>query len=103
MKIIKKNNLKLFLGVAVLILFMIIFFLFRGPANLEKSNMHHWQSASLQRRAGAINILTGGDAENSELMLQCMDKIASLPNSSKMTVRDSAALCYTGIKLKQNI
>lgn len=102
MELIKKN-LKLFVGIAVLILVAVIFFIIQGSTDLERSNMRTWRSASVERRVAAIKILTGGDISEQELMLQCMDKVASLPNSSEMMVRDSASLCYAGIKLKQNI
>lgn len=32
-----------------------------------------------------------------------LDKIAALPDSGEMAVRDAASLCHTGIQLKENI
>lgn len=100
---INKKYLKLLLGTAVLLLFGFIFFFLQKSSDLENAKMDRWTSASVERRNASIKILTDDDDVNKELMLQCMNKIASLPNSSEMSVRDSAALCYTGIKLKQNI
>jgi len=98
-----KHHLKLFIGIAVLILFIFMFFFFQKSSDLESNSMSRWASVSIERRTAAIKILTGGDADNEELMLQCMNKVASLPDSKEMSIRDCATLCYTGIKLKQNI
>jgi hypothetical protein len=48
-----------------------------------------------------MEILTGS-SENLTLMAGCVDRIAALPDSGKMKVRDAAALCATGIALSGN-
>lgn len=100
---INKKYLKLFIGIAVLILFMFIFFFSQKSGDLENSNMGRWESVSVDRRTAAVKILTGGDTDNEKLVLDCMNKVAVLPNASEMSVRDCATLCYTGIKLKENM
>lgn len=97
-----KKHLKMVLGIAVLILFGVVFFFTQRATDLENGNMKNWISASTDRRETAIRILAGTD-EHNELMIQCIDKIASLPDSSEMAIRDAASLCYTGIQLKENI
>ncbi|HNY25283.1 MAG TPA: hypothetical protein PKJ33_01915 [Alphaproteobacteria bacterium] len=97
-----KKHFKLVIGISALILFAVIFFFYHKASNLENNSMRNWATASEERRAAAVKILTGTD-ENTELMVQCMDKVANLPNSADMSVRDATSLCFMGVKLKNNI
>lgn len=97
-----KKHLKLFIGIAALILFAVVFFFYHKASNLENNSMRNWATASEERRGAAVRILTGTD-ENTKLMVRCMDKVSTLPNSADMSVRDAASLCFMGIQLKDNI
>ncbi|MBN1324692.1 MAG: hypothetical protein JW974_00515 [Alphaproteobacteria bacterium] len=97
-----KKHLKLFIGISALILVAVGFFFYQKSSDLENDNMRHWATASLERRAAAVKILTGND-ENTDLMVQCLDKVSTLPNSADMSVRDATSLCFMGIQLKDNI
>lgn len=97
-----KKHLKLVIGIAVLILVSVGFFFYHKSSNLENDSMRHWTSASVERRSAAVKILTGTE-DNNGLMVKCLDKVSSLPNSADMTVRDAASLCFMGIQLKDNI
>lgn len=96
-----KKYLKFFIGVAVLILAIVVFFLAMRSSDLENGNLKQWRSADLARRTAAAQILSASD-ENLDLLVQCVDKIASLPDSGDMAIRDAMALCYTGIQVNQN-
>lgn len=96
-----KNYLKFFIGIAVLIMAIVIFFIAQGVNDLESANLKKWRSADVERRIATVQILIASD-EHSELLVQCVDKIASLPDSGEMAVKDAVSLCYTGIKLKEN-
>lgn len=100
MKFLKKY-LKFFIGVAVLVLAIVVFFFAMQSGDLENANLKKWRSADLSRRTTAAQILSASD-QNLELLVQCVDKIASLPDSGEMAVRDAVALCYTGIQVNQN-
>ncbi len=100
MKFLKKY-LRFFIGVAVLILAIVIFFFAMQSSDLENGNLKKWRSADLSRRTAAAQILSASD-ENLDLLVQCVDKIATLPESGEMAVRDAVALCYTGIQVNQN-
>lgn len=97
-----KKYLKIFIGIAVIILCGCIFFFVQRASDLENGNMRNWGAASVEQRAAAVKILIGGE-EHTDLMVACMDKIASLPDSGEMMVRDAASLCYTGIQLRENL
>ncbi len=96
-----KLILKLFIGVAALLLVMVVFSCTLRKGNLETDNLKAWRGASLDRRAAAVRMLTATD-DDTELMVACVDKIATLPDSGEMAVRDAVSLCYTGAQIKQN-
>lgn len=97
-----KKYLKFIIGVCVLILVIVLFFMAQRSNDLESGYIKDWRAASLERRTAAVKILVASD-NNSELLVQCVDKIATLPESGEMAIRDAVSLCYTGIQLKENI
>ncbi|MDR0726551.1 MAG: hypothetical protein LBF37_00640 [Rickettsiales bacterium] len=102
MTAVVKKYIKLMIGVAAIIVFAVVFFFINKSADLETGNLKHWKTASIERRGAAVKILTGTD-EHTDLMVQCLDKIASLPESADMPIKDAASLCFMGIQLKDNI
>ena len=96
-----KLILKLFIGVTALLLVMVMFSCALRKGNLETDNLKSWRSASFDRRSAAVRMLTASD-DDTELMVACVDKIATLPDSGEMAVRDAVSLCYTGAQIKQN-
>ena len=101
MKRIKK--LLLFVvGICVLLMAIFVFFRAQRSTDLEGGKLSNWRAASLERRIAAVKILRASD-EDTELLVACVDKIAQLPESGEMEIRDAVALCYTGIQLKDNI
>lgn len=101
MKTIKKY-LKIYIGIVALLLCGAVFFFIQRASDLENGNIRNWISASAEQRMAAVKILIGGE-EHGDLMVACMDKIATLPDSGEMAVRDAASLCYTGIQLRENL
>ena len=97
-----KKYLKIFIGISVLILAVIVFFFAQRSSTLETSTLKDWRSAPMDRRISAIQIMTGAD-NDIELLVACVDKMATLPDSGEMMVRDAASLCYTGNQLKQSL
>lgn len=102
MKSFIKKYLKLFLGICALVLVVFLFVQAQKNGDLETKNLRAWQNASIEHRTVAVKILTASE-ENIDLIVQCVDKIASLPDSAEMTVRDATELCFMGSKLKNNI
>ncbi len=101
MKFIKKY-LKIFIGIMALVLCGCVFFFMQRASDLENGNMRNWVAASDDRRVAAVKILVGNE-DHTDLMVACMDKIATLPESGEMAVRDAASLCHTGILLRENL
>ncbi len=100
MKFVKKY-LKIFIGVAVLILAIVVFFFAMRTSNLENASLRKWRAADLNRRMAAAQILSASDA-NLDLLVKCVDKIATLPESGDMMVRDAVTLCNMGIIMNEN-
>lgn len=100
MKFLKKY-LKLFIGIAVLILFVVVFFFAMKSSDLENGNLKQWRAADVTRRMTAAQILSASDSDL-DLLVKCVDKISEIPDSGDMAVRDAVALCYTGIQVNQN-
>lgn len=97
-----KFSLKFVLGVLVLLAVVWIFTQTQKPTALETGMLKDWRAASNERKLGAIKILTASDGDL-DLLMKCVDKMATLPDSGDMPVRDATELCLVGIKLKDNI
>ena len=101
MKFIKKY-FKLFIGICVLVMVVLVFFFAKRGETLEIGTSKDWRSASIDRRVASVQILTASE-ENNDILVACIDKISTLPDSSEMAVRDAISLCQTGLKLQQNM
>lgn len=97
-----KKYFKIFIGAAVLVLFVVVFFFLQRGTSLEVGMLKDWRGATVERRIAAAQILTGAE-KNIDVLVACVDKMATLPDSNKMLVRDAVALCYTGIQLKESL
>lgn len=97
-----KKYFKIFIGIAVLILVIVVFFFAQRSSTLETGVLKDWRAANLDRRVAAAQILVGAD-ENTSLLVECIDKMATLPDSGEMAIRDAASLCHTGMQLKENL
>lgn len=97
-----KTFLKFVIGVAVLVLVVFVFFRAQRSSDLETGTLNNWQAASLDRRVAAVKILAATD-QYTDSIVACVDKMATLPDSGDMAIRDAVALCYTGIQLKANL
>lgn len=98
-----KKNLLFIVGIAVLLLVAVTFFAtMRAEDTLEDGTLSKWRGAPEARRIAAVKILIGSE-ENNEIMVSCLDKMATLPDSANVKIKDAAALCLTGVLLKDNL
>jgi len=97
-----KFVLKFLLGVAVLLTVFFVFFRTQQSNDLSVGNLKNWASASSDQRVAAVKVAVAGDGDI-DLIVACVNKMATLPDSHEMIVRDAISLCYTGIVLKENI
>ena len=97
-----KSVLKFVLGIAVLVSVFFIFFHTQNSKNLEKGTLKHWLSASNEQRVATAKVAVAGEGDI-DLIVACVNKIASLPDSGEMDVNTAIVLCYTGNEIKDNI
>ena len=93
---------KFLLGIAVLLAVFFIFFHTQRSNDLAVGNLKNWASASNDQRIATVKVAIAGD-DDIDLIVACVNKMATLPDSHEMIVRDAISLCHTGIVLKQNI
>lgn len=95
-----RRGVKIFIGAAAIIVVATSFFASMHSSSLESGDLRTWKKAPVERRAAAVRVLTAG-ADNNDLLVACVDKIASLGGANEMAVRDAVSLCYTGAQIKQ--
>ncbi len=97
-----KRNFKLIIGIAVLVLVVAIFFITQYKStSLENGNLQKWTTSSVESKIATVQVLTES-AQNSELIVQCVDKMSTFNDSSEFAVRDAVKLCNMGIQLREN-
>ena len=97
-----KSVLKFLLGIAVLLTAFFIFFGSQKSSSLEKGSLKHWLSASNDPRIATVKVAVAGEGDI-DLIIACVNKIASLPDSGEMDVTTAIVLCHTGNEIKENI
>lgn len=98
-----KSVLKFCLGIAVLLIVFFVFFNTQKSNDLATGNLKNWAAASNEQRTTTARVIVASDDANIDLIVACVDKMATLPDSHEMIVRDAISLCHTGIILKENI
>ncbi len=93
-----KLVIKISIVICVLSIFVGLVFFAQPIRTFEKSHMKKWLSLSEQERITTIQRIVP-NAEQQDLLIDCITKIAELPDSNKMIIHDAAVLCYNGIKL----
>jgi len=98
----KIQKIKLFVKASIIIVvsavFVVLGIFIRPVTTFENAHMKKWLVLNEQQRAETVNRIVK-NTENEELLLKCVDKIANLPDSNEMLIRDAVAICYSGIQL----
>lgn len=98
----KIQKIKLFVKVsiivAVLTVFIVLGLFVRPVSTFENSHMKKWLVLDNQQRISTLNRVVK-NVDNQELLFKCVDKIAQLPDSNEMLIRDAIVLCYSGIQM----
>jgi len=98
----KIQQIKLFIKVSIIVfilgLFIVLGFFVKPIKTFEKSNMKKWLTLSEQEQITTVQRVVP-NAEQQDLLISCVTKIAELPDSNKMIIHDAVVLCYNGIKL----
>lgn len=102
MKLFLKRYLKFIIGVAALLVVLFMFGQTRATTSLEVGQLKDWGSATVERKITAVKVLTAQE-KDLDLLVKCIDKMATLPDSANLPVRDATELCFMGVKLKDNM
>ncbi|MBO4700806.1 MAG: hypothetical protein J5620_03615 [Alphaproteobacteria bacterium] len=101
MKFLKKS-LIFVVGIFALLFVVSVFVRIQKTTSLESGTLKDWRAASIERRVAAVKILRASD-DKVDILVKCVDKMATLPDSNDMAVRDATELCFMGMQLKENI
>jgi len=93
-----KFIIKISIVICILFLFVVLGFFVKPTRTFENSSLKKWSGLSEQEKITTLQHITP-NAENQELLINCVNKISELPDSDDMIVRDATVLCYNGIKL----
>ena len=96
-----KRIIKISVAVIIILSALFLGLFVKNNQKYENSNMSKWLKIPEPERM-AILTRTAKDMEDKDLLMSCVDKIASLPDSNEMIIRDAISLCYNGIKLNAN-
>ena len=98
----KIQKVKLFIKasiiIGVLFVFVVLGIFVRPVHTFENANMKKWDSLSEEQRVYTIERVVKNISDK-DLLMKCVDKIASLPNSNEMLIRDAVVICYNGIQI----
>lgn len=98
----KIQKIKLFIKISVVVvvffIFIVLGFFVKPVHTFENANMKKWLTLSGPEQITTIQRILP-EINNQSLLIDCVTKIARLPNSNEMIIRDAVALCYGGIKL----
>ncbi len=84
--------------IGVLFVFIVLGLFVRPNRTFENVNMKKWLNLTSEQRALTIEHIIK-DVQDKELLIKCLDKIAELPNSNEMLIKDATVICYSGIQM----
>ncbi len=93
-----KRFIKISVASGLVMLFVFLGFFVKHKRSLENANMGKWIALTDTQRIETLQKIIP-NIENQDLLLACMNKIATLPESSDMIIQSAASLCHAGIKL----
>jgi len=96
------QQIKLFIKasiiVSVLAIFIVLGIFIRPVVSFENARMEKWLSLNETQRILTVQHIVK-DFDGNEILIKCVDKIAQLPNSNEMLIRDAIVLCNGGIQM----
>lgn len=95
-----KRIFKISIAFGFALLLIILGFFVKHNYTFENSNMKKWLTLSEQQQISTLKRVIS-NLDNQELLIQCVTKIAMLPDSEEMDIGDAAVLCYNGIKINE--
>ncbi|MDR0803832.1 MAG: hypothetical protein LBO08_01955 [Rickettsiales bacterium] len=97
-----KTYIKFIIGIIALAAIAMGLFATLAKSNLENKDLRHWAGASESEKNTAVLLLSAGDSAHVEILSQCISRMAGLPDSGTVKIRDAAGLCAIGVALNEN-
>ena len=97
-----KYVIKISIVCVLLFAFVVLGFCVNHTYTFENSSIKKWVVLTEGQRISTLKRIIPDITQDTDLLIQCITKIAQLPDSGTMDIRDGAALCYNGIKLNNN-
>ncbi|MBR5355094.1 MAG: hypothetical protein IK122_03125 [Alphaproteobacteria bacterium] len=96
------QQIKLFIKTSIIIgvlaVFVVLGIFVRPTITSENARMEKWLRLNETQRISTIQHVIK-DFDGNEILVKCVDKIAQLPNSNEMLIRDAIVLCNGGIQM----
>ncbi len=96
-----KRILKISIAATVVVVLVVLGFFVKYNYTFENASMEKWSDLTSEQQIATLNRVVS-DYTDQELLLQCVSKIAQIPDSEKMDIRDAIVICYNGIKIAQD-
>lgn len=93
-----KRILKVSIAGAVLVVLIVLGFFVKNTRTFENADMKKWLALTESQQIATLNRVVA-NFDNQTLLIKCVTKIAKLPDSDKMDIRDAIVICYNGIKI----
>ena len=93
-----KRLLKIGIAAGIFALLFVLGLFVKINYTFENSNMKKWLVLSTNQQINTVHKIAL-DVDDMDLLLDCVTKIANLPDSENMNIRDAVSLCYNGIKI----
>lgn len=94
-----KRIIKIAIATVVLLSLILLGFFVKHNHNFENSDVNKWLVLSEDEQKSTVSRVIPDYDDSDDLLIQCVTKIANLPDSEKMSVRDAIVICYNGIKM----
>jgi len=93
-----KRAIKIMLASFLIMLLVVLGIFVRPVRTFEGSHLPRWLTLSDSQRIATLHKVVHS-SDNDDLIIQCVSKIASFPDSDEMIIRYAISFCYNGIKL----
>ncbi|MBR5904189.1 MAG: hypothetical protein IKZ49_01490 [Alphaproteobacteria bacterium] len=93
-----KRAIKIMLASFLVLLLIVLGIFVRPVRTFENSHLPKWLNLSDSERIATLHKVVK-NSDYDDIILQCVTKIATFPESNEMVIRYAISFCYNGIKL----
>ena len=94
-----KRIIKISIAMLIIAVLVILGLFVKNARTFENSSMDRWLVLSESQQIDAVYKVAPEFDDDMGLLLNCVTKIARIPDSGSMNIRDAISLCYNGMKI----